>query len=1038
METTKPPELKRNNERAWGGDVFSPPGKLDSSLKKNTGFIKKVRTSLNAAQCASVLRDIATLSLEKYISEVSAAVAESIVKLTKSDDVNAAVSIVSALHQRFPVSFTPPLLLALVNQVLSKDGEDAVLRLRSLLRILFELLLVGIGTLFDQCDKALLGVTGAKFYTKLGAEPILVPLVKDTMSHDIGNGFSLPIMVSFSKRYGVMLTAKNNAVDDPFRVALLQVFTIYTKKVVEVYHSLHDQVIKLTQRDLKASIRTGRILDDLQQELQAKTDLEQFFAPQVTYLCDVFGVGAPTFEDPVEEKEAEVVVKTADTKGWWDDAREKSFYTEFTPYEALSQTVGKSKVRAKYNRLTEGEKVVLFVERLGAISSEDDVDRITAELHGMIPYNKATRNKILRFFLDVRKTDTLNYYARFLKVNAAFFPELISELVEALDRGFRSLIYHGSINFKNLYFFIELVKFKLVPFHVVFHKVRKMTMDIGDHGNVDILLVFYERCGKFLLFEPEYADTTKKMLDLLQAQSKSDKLSVNEKLALRNMFLIVNSFTSQKAKDIRPEIEVAPMYDFVFQVLRRLVEAHDYTYVPDILSKINFASSKDAQEAFLAVYTKPEGLVLDRLELMAEILKRLDKKNAFLIVMVIDALTENVIRGLELNDYRQNISRIAHMKLFAALFNRKVLSFKCILDLLFKIVCFAYPNNLPVPDSMVDVDPADDYSRLNLVCTLLNSVQMRKVAKEQALEKGVKSLEGFLVFLKYYICCKKFPLPMSVRFNIDVTFANFSEISTVALEPFTDIRSAMVALQVYNSTNVQAQSLDNKIITDADSEYDSSDDSDFLEMRNESSDGDFYSADEDEKEELADEEDDEGEDDNDIEVEDEDDEEDENDEDDDDDDDDDEDEDEDDNESDSDDSDSEESDSDSDDILLDEQIEEERQSEEEKAREQKRLELAEIERREAQSMDNAIKEIINESSSNVRSNTGFKVPAPSVVLGTETAAPSGPMKFSFLSKSNRLRDVAMPTNNRFAERIAQEQEAQRANREKILSLLSME
>lgn len=1015
MEATNTLEVKQKNERAWRGEECLPPGKLDSSLKKNTGFIKKIRTSLNAPQCLSVLKDIATLSLEKYISEVSTAVSESIVKLTKPDDVHAAVTIVSALHQRFPVSFTPPLLLGIVNQVLSREGDDAVLVLRSLLRILFELLLVGIGTRFDQCEKALLNSTGLKFYSKLGTEPIFVPLIKDTMSHDIAHGYSLPIVISFCKRYVNNLRSKNDVVEDDFRVALLQIFTIYTTKVVEVFCSLHDQVATLTQRDLKASIRTGRILDDLHHELQQKTDLEQYFAPQVEYLCEVFGVAYPTFEEPTAGKETEVVVKTADTKGWWDDAREKSFYTEFVPYDELCQTYNKSKLSSKYARLTEGEKVVFFVERLDAIASEEDVDRVTAELHCMVPYNKATRNKILRFFLDIRKTDSLNYHARFLKVNAAFFPDLIVELVEALDRGFRSLMYHGSINFKNLYFFIELVKFKLVPFHVVFHKVRKMTMDIGDRGNVDILLVFYERCGKFLLFEPEYAETTKQMLDLLQAQSKSDKLTVNEKLALRNMFLIVNSFTSQKAKEIRPEVEMAPMYEFVFQVLRRLVEAHDHTYVPDLLSKINFAYSLDAQEAFLAVYTKPEELILDRLELMAEVLKRLDKKNAFLIPIVIDALTENVIRGLELNDYRQNNSRIAHMKFFAALFNRKVISFKCIIDLLFKVVCFEHPNNLPLPDSMVEVDPSDDYFRLNLVCTLLNSVQIRKVAKEKLLEKGVKTLEGFLVFLKYYICCKKQPLPMSVRFNIEVTFSGFNDVASVNLDPFTDIRSAMLALQVYNSTNTQAQGLDSKVVSEAEfDDYDSSDDSDFLEeMRNQSSDGEFDTGDEEEKGDLLDEED---RDEEEVEAE------------------------EDDNDSDSDDSDdSDDSESDSDDILLDEQIQEERQSEEEKARELQRLELAELELREAQSMDNAIKEIINESSSLTRSSNGFKVPAPSVILGTETAAPaSGPMKFSFLSKSNRLRDVAMPTNNRFAERIAREQQAQKANREKILSLLSME
>lgn len=69
--------------------------KLDSSLKKNTAFVKKLK-QFTTPQLDSLLKDMSTLNLTKYISEVSAALSEAKLKLT---DVNAAVIFCSELHK---------------------------------------------------------------------------------------------------------------------------------------------------------------------------------------------------------------------------------------------------------------------------------------------------------------------------------------------------------------------------------------------------------------------------------------------------------------------------------------------------------------------------------------------------------------------------------------------------------------------------------------------------------------------------------------------------------------------------------------------------------------------------------------------------------------------------------------------------------------------------------------------------------------------------------------------------------------------------
>lgn len=69
--------------------------KLDSSLKRNTAFVKKLK-QFTSAQLDSLLKDMSTLNLTKYISEVSSALSEAKLKLT---DVSAVITLCSELHK---------------------------------------------------------------------------------------------------------------------------------------------------------------------------------------------------------------------------------------------------------------------------------------------------------------------------------------------------------------------------------------------------------------------------------------------------------------------------------------------------------------------------------------------------------------------------------------------------------------------------------------------------------------------------------------------------------------------------------------------------------------------------------------------------------------------------------------------------------------------------------------------------------------------------------------------------------------------------
>lgn len=135
-------------------------GPQDTSLKRHTAFIKRLRTALNAADAVQTLtKEVGALSLEKYLEEIVGAAAEGVTKCKTANEAFGAVELVSALHIRFPELFSRPfttLLLAslrppnkaaiaaLSNEQREKEEMARITRQRTALRILGELEAVGV------------------------------------------------------------------------------------------------------------------------------------------------------------------------------------------------------------------------------------------------------------------------------------------------------------------------------------------------------------------------------------------------------------------------------------------------------------------------------------------------------------------------------------------------------------------------------------------------------------------------------------------------------------------------------------------------------------------------------------------------------------------------------------------------------------------------------------------------------------------------------------------------------------------------------
>lgn len=102
--------LRAQNLDVWQNGPKQPTASLDSNMKKNTGFIKKVRQGLTADVKPQLLKEAATLNLDKYVEELVQAVPEGLAKCTTAKDAMAALEVgySSSLADPLPLShFTP-------------------------------------------------------------------------------------------------------------------------------------------------------------------------------------------------------------------------------------------------------------------------------------------------------------------------------------------------------------------------------------------------------------------------------------------------------------------------------------------------------------------------------------------------------------------------------------------------------------------------------------------------------------------------------------------------------------------------------------------------------------------------------------------------------------------------------------------------------------------------------------------------------------------------------------------------------------------
>lgn len=323
---------ERNELREKNLNRQNPPDsyffKLDSSLKKNTAFVKKLK-QFTAQQLDGLLKDINGLNLTKYISEVAQAIVEAKLKMS---DIPAAIILSSNLHQIYS-DFSTHFFENWQKVLTIKPGEKVknASKMRVDLKFYCELLNVGI------------------FTHKTGL-PLLGQLLTNLINQDKEEHSHLSIILSFCKHVGeefaglvsrrISYIAKKYDMELPSSSLLPSENQQKLRMLLREYHQTLCRHLKKEHKELQDAERwkrramesRGEISNDRREQLDLLTaNFEKLYQSTVTF-CDLLNENMPDLPKEVEAPTEGMVIENEDIGDVvldpWDDEDTKSFYVD--------------------------------------------------------------------------------------------------------------------------------------------------------------------------------------------------------------------------------------------------------------------------------------------------------------------------------------------------------------------------------------------------------------------------------------------------------------------------------------------------------------------------------------------------------------------------------------------------------------------------------------------------------------------------------------------------------------------------------------
>ncbi|KAG8747796.1 hypothetical protein FRC10_011241 [Ceratobasidium sp. 414] len=776
--------IKRADLKKLNSNPSAPSKSLDSSLKRHSALIKRLRQSLGSDNRDQILKDIDSLSLEKYVEEIVQASIEGMSRCKTEKDVWAAAEIVSAFHRRFPEAYTPPLVATLTKELAApsrtalnalspeqreKDEAARIVRQRPLLRISSELALVGIladgpgrsggelimktirellandpslgslplfTTFLKSYSRPFLGITPSPSSTKQVDSDVQAGDLSSTVAHDAQNGRG---------NGTATLNEEDELIEKDVREKFKRMCEGYydnvAKKLLKEHNRLQDQ----DRRNHEAYIKSGEIFEDRQQAYEKMTKGYEKLLSSCQSLSDLLYLPMPSLPSASQKNDSILLLDGSSTlriggtedlpaNSKWEDEEERRFYEDITDLkDFVPKTIlGVDAVAPKDEKMANPDSNITKEEQ-----EEEDIARLEAEMQNMgAEDTKASESEHGEEQSSSRTPSPTPGTA------TGASQALTALLARLSDANNRTMIDEIAVEFA--FFNSKASRKRLVKF-----------LSQPPKNRTDILPYFARLVA---ILNPYMPDIGSELVALLEDEFRylQKKKKVVKELASNRMKCNPPE-RAPRVEKIRPPIEM-----FIRHLVCDVLSKKTIDDVLKLLRKMNW-SDTSVYAMLLSVFTKPWKVKYSNISLLAMLAYDLQRYHTDFSIRVVDQVLEDVRLGMEQNIYKNNQRRVATMKYLGELYMYRLISSTLVFDTLWSLVTFGHPDGRPLPGQVSPIDAPDDFFRVRLACVLLDSCGM---CFDQGSQK--KKLDNFLTFLQLYAHCKS-AMPMEVDFMLNDT-----------------------------------------------------------------------------------------------------------------------------------------------------------------------------------------------------------------------------------------------------------------------------
>ncbi|XP_074025412.1 UPF2 regulator of nonsense mediated mRNA decay [Leptinotarsa decemlineata] len=787
-------ELRISNQNALNSRPSdSHFSKLDSSLKKNTAFVKKIR-NFSSVHLDSYLKDMFGLNLSKYISEVAAALVEAKLKM---NDVPAAVKLCSILHQTY-IEFSQHLFENWQKVLAIKLGEKIPnpSKLRVDLRFYADLLQAGI-------------------FSNKNALTLLGSVLMNLINMDKEDHFNASIILSFCKHcgddYAGLISRRMRELSIKYQMKIPRSDFLPPEKKQNVRCLLKDYYISLSKHLVKDHIEMQNFEKQNMRILQNKGELSQERKEKLESLqsaydklltntqnfSDILDEDMPTLKVQTMPKNEESMIVTGsgtdmedvtvNIENIWCDIETQRFYCDLPeltvflptsflnkgqtppPAETVTEEVLDSDLPVEdleeeskteeppaveeetedVATTTASNKIVLeaFLNNLPNCVNREMIDN--AAIDFLVTLNtKHNRKKLVRSLFAVNRTrlDLLPFYARFVAILQPALPEVGNELCQMLRQDFK---YHvrkkDQINIESkikvVRFIGELVKFNLYSKIEALYCLKVLLHDFSHH-HIEMACNLLEVCGRFLYCSPDSHQRTKVYLEQMMRKKSVMPLDSRYVTQIENAYYYVNPpEVVTIAKKERPV-----MHQFIRKLLYQDLQKNNTDKIMRLMRKLDW-SNREISTYAIKCLSGAHNLKYFNIRCLANLLAGLVAYQEEIGTKVVDNVLEDIRLGMEVNLPKFNQRRIAQVKYLGELYNYRMVESSDVFKILYSIISFGVSMD---PTEISPLDPPNQLFRIRLACVLLETC-----GTYFSSGSSKKKLDYYLVFLQAYYWYKK-------------------------------------------------------------------------------------------------------------------------------------------------------------------------------------------------------------------------------------------------------------------------------------------